>query len=376
MLEGVRRFFQQPLVSLGSAALGVAGLSGLGAATAAVAGGSATTLATIVEIVAVGGPFIADVLVTLYDADGRVVAVSVSNDPGSHTFNLPADLPSGDYLLVVGDLNSSQPDYMDERLGTPVDLPDGGLRAIFSLSSSATNRVSVTPLTEMAVRRAFLQAGMPIDSVDAPAASIVAAANQQIGALFGVTDILGDVVPVIGIDGRVNPTFSEDEVTSAEHYGRVLAALSGLDAVTASTLNTLQAFTQEVLRSADLSSSATQTLVREMLSQGANSFENSPTGTQTFADLTGFIRETLRELVAPPPVNRMAAERAAGASLLSGGLSNSDADAAKPLADGFVNEADLAAAGTAAGAIRLPVAIPGSSLVGDRLTLTTTASPT
>lgn len=85
MLEGVRRFFQQPLVSLGSAALGVAGLSGLGAATAAVAGGSATTLATIVEVVAVGGPFIADVLVTLYDADGRVVAVSVSNDPGSHT---------------------------------------------------------------------------------------------------------------------------------------------------------------------------------------------------------------------------------------------------------------------------------------------------
>ena len=100
----------------------------------------------------------------------------------------------------------------------------------------------------------------------------------------------------------------------------MLAALSGLDAVTASTLDTLQAFTQEVLRSADLTSSATQTLVREMLSQGANSFENSPSGTKAFADLTGFIKEALRELVAPPPVNRTAAERATGASVLRGGL--------------------------------------------------------
>ena len=74
----------------GSAAAGVAGLAMAGKKV--VAAVSTVTSGTDLLISAFAGPFIVPVVVEVYDVDGVLIAITVSQENGSHKFTLPADL--------------------------------------------------------------------------------------------------------------------------------------------------------------------------------------------------------------------------------------------------------------------------------------------
>lgn len=174
----------------------------------------------------VAGPVVSGngLSVTLYRADGTVLAgpVAVASD-GTFVLSYSGSY-TGPVLARVIDRDGGT-DYADEATGTQKDLV-GDLRTMFvSPSGVQTIRISVTPISELAVRELGLSSGDDgLSSVTASnlTAAQVNAVNLKVAKAFGLEgDATQPAIAVINQDGTPN--------TSANAIGIALAALSGLD---------------------------------------------------------------------------------------------------------------------------------------------------
>ncbi|UHD45004.1 putative Ig domain-containing protein [Aureimonas altamirensis] len=174
----------------------------------------------------VAGPVIGGngLSVTLYRPDGSVLAgpVAVASD-GTFVLSYSGSY-TGPVLARVIDRDSGS-DYADEATGTQKDLA-GDLRTIFvSPSGVQSIRISVNPISELAVRELGLSSGdNGLSSVNASnlTAAQVNAANLKVAKAFGLDgDATQVAIAIINQDGTSN--------TGANAVGVALASLSGLD---------------------------------------------------------------------------------------------------------------------------------------------------
>ncbi len=219
--------------------------AGVGGALAAVdiagAGASASAASTIALVITgsiVLGPVVTGngLTVEAFQADGTTpvpgTASTTVNTDGSFTVDL------GSYtsvvILKVIDTNAAA-DYVDEATGAQVDL-DTTLLAAVDASSGGAITVAVTPVTTLAAQQAGITESGGVPSGTTLDASTVNTANKGVATAFGLTDIINDIPQaVIAQDGTSD--------SSADAYGKVLAALSGMDKATGGvgeTINTLK----------------------------------------------------------------------------------------------------------------------------------------
>nr|BAT25795.1 hypothetical protein [Aureimonas altamirensis] len=174
----------------------------------------------------VAGPVISGngLSVTLYRPDGSVLAgpVAVASD-GTFVLSYSGSY-TGPVLARVIDRDSGS-DYADEATGTQMDLA-GDLRTMFvSPSGVQTIRISVNPISELAVRELGLSSGdNGLSSIKASnlTADQVNAANLKVAKAFGLDgDATQVAIAIINQDGTSN--------TGANAVGVALASLSGLD---------------------------------------------------------------------------------------------------------------------------------------------------
>ncbi|WP_320044624.1 Ig-like domain-containing protein [uncultured Desulfobacter sp.] len=211
---------------------GLLALAGIGGAVAAAGGGgsssgesetpSQTTYKLIVS--AAAGPFTSDVRVEVYDKDGNLLEASAHNfgaDSLKVTLTTGYTGPIFVKVIDANDTDGATPDFRNET-GEAVDL-SFDLRAMAMADGTGDVYVTVSPLTELAVRAA------DVDETSFTEASL--AYNQYVAEAFGVDDIVGtSPVTTIKSDGTSNPDFNgSDGLSSGEQYGKVLAQLSGAD---------------------------------------------------------------------------------------------------------------------------------------------------
>ena len=212
-------------------------LSGIGGGLAAVglAGGGASASASAVANTITGGIVLGPVIasngltVNAFKADGTTaIDSSAVNANGSFTISLGSY--TGVVILKVVDADADA-DYVDEATGAQVDL-NTTLLAVVDASGGLIT-VAITPLTTLAAQQAGLTTSGDIPSGTTLDASIVNTANTGVATAFGLTDIINDIPqPVIGLDGSAN---------SSDAYGKVLAALSGMDKSTGGVGETISA---------------------------------------------------------------------------------------------------------------------------------------
>ncbi|MDI9235218.1 beta strand repeat-containing protein [Limnohabitans lacus] len=172
----------------------------------------------------VAGPMIAALNVKLYDTAGNLLKSTTTDANGQ--FSAEGITYRGAMLIVMEDANGDAADYKDEFTGNNVDLT-ANLRAVVNFTGADTD-LSVTPLTELAVRK------MNLTGKQAPSdVNFITSVNAQVAEAFGVADMLDKVVAVndAGYDAAGS--------AQAQLYGKMLGALSLLDAVTGSMENTL-----------------------------------------------------------------------------------------------------------------------------------------
>jgi hypothetical protein len=206
----------------------------------------------------VAGPVIAGngLKVVAYKANGTALAGGSGDLNADGTFTLTlTEAYTGPVLLRVYDTHAG-PDYFDEATGAAKDLGTD-LRAATHLPSTGTYTVNINMLTELAVRKLGLSGG------DGGAAAIhlgsistaqIDTANQQVANAVGLKQDLVMGVPPVAVITTVGAANS-----SANDYGRLLAALSGAEvgSSTDAVLNTLV----EGLGSSGLSATAVEVLV-------------------------------------------------------------------------------------------------------------------
>ncbi|TFH67496.1 hypothetical protein E3W66_08385 [Gammaproteobacteria bacterium LSUCC0057] len=169
------------------------------------------------QITPLAGPFTVSAQVAVYGADGeRLTDSAIEHDFSQGPFTLIlAEGYVGPVLIVISDSNDYEPDFVDEATGEPRNLGTE-LRALVEVNDASTLHVSVTPLTELAVRIAGVEAGQPL-------AGELLQANTRIGEIFGIDDITAQAIDIF------DEAFDEsDGVSAAESYGRLLAAISGV----------------------------------------------------------------------------------------------------------------------------------------------------
>ncbi|CAG36834.1 Ig-like domain-containing protein [Desulfotalea psychrophila] len=243
------------------------GLLGAGGIAMAAGGGSSdgSSLADKgsashdVTVRAVAGPFLATshALVEFYDDGGNQLGT------GKFETNGQVKLSIGDYkgaiLVKVIDNNEGAGDYLDEASGLSLSL-GAPLRAMGYADGNGDVYISVTPLTELAARQAGIT-GNEVNEADL-------AVNDQIAELFAVEDILAPVVTVV--DDAYD---SSDEINeTAEHYGEILAQLSGADKTSGGLTDTLDKL-KDAITVQDGSLALSQEGV-ELLADGVDAFED------------------------------------------------------------------------------------------------------
>ncbi|BAS68020.1 Ig-like domain-containing protein [Bathymodiolus septemdierum thioautotrophic gill symbiont] len=225
------------LLPMFEAGVSFTALGALGLTAVDLAGAGATAAAdTILFGAILMGPVIEGngLSVQAFKADGKtkVGALTKVNANGSFTVNL------GDYkgvvILKVIDDNDGA-DYVDEATGAQVDL-DITLLAVVDASSGGSIKVVVTPVTTLAAQQAGVTESGDVPSETTLDATTVNAANKGVANALGLTDIINDIpVAMINTDGSSS--------SSSNAYGKVLAALSGMDKSTGGvgeTINTLK----------------------------------------------------------------------------------------------------------------------------------------
>lgn len=171
-------------------------------------GGSSTPVATVVSGVAAKGPISGGTIRVFAIQNGVVnpapLGSGTTGTDGSYAVNIGTY--TGPVLVDVTGGN-----YTDEATGNT--LPLGiTLRAIIPLAAGNVS-TAVTALTEMAAQK-ILAPGTPFTD------AAIRAANSDIGALFGVTDIVG-TLPV-----DVTTTASAAAPAPRREYGLALATVS------------------------------------------------------------------------------------------------------------------------------------------------------
>ncbi|MHA2939115.1 beta strand repeat-containing protein [Vibrio sp. RC27] len=208
--------------------LGVVGAAGLaalagGGSSGGGSGGSTSSSSVSVTVSAVAGEFTSSVTASVYDQSGNLLTsqeVDMSNGDVSLSFNSNYE---GPIVVVISNPSSGAATYIDETTGAVTSL-DTTLAAMTSISGGSVS-VSVTPLTELAVRELGIDSASIVADSISLTTSEIDDVNDAIGSLFGITDITGSVT-VLDEDYD-----SSDGVDEAELYGQVLAMLSGADSI-------------------------------------------------------------------------------------------------------------------------------------------------
>ncbi|MCJ8337428.1 MAG: Ig-like domain-containing protein [Pseudomonadales bacterium] len=197
------------------------------------------------------------VTVKIYDKDGNLLATQEHNfSSGPLSFKITNGY-QGPILAKVENSNGATVDYINEASNQLVDLGTD-LRAMASSNGTDDVAINITPVTELAVRKAGIT-GNTLTAADL-------ANNQKIADLFGIDDILGPAVTVL--DTQYD---ASNGLSAAEKYGNLLAALAGSDDSSGGQKQTLdQLETQIVDNSSNLA--LTQEGVK-LIKQGLDYFE-------------------------------------------------------------------------------------------------------
>lgn len=269
-------------------------------------------------------------LIKVFGSDGTLITSQVMID-GTCTLDLPGQYV-GAILIELIDSNATDVDYVDEHTGLQLSLTNS-LRAFVTVTADAnTLNVSVTPVTEMAVKLAIANgAVLPSTPSALLNIAVVNDSNQEVSlALLNGKSVLEPFVTVINTGGTQNSQYNEtDGLSDAELYGQLLVKLSGNDAITGSTQATITQYVEVILGN----NASTQNVVSQMLLQGAKTFEQ---GTKAaLAELPVPVANQ-RILHAPVLMNQLKADEETGASIRSNASVNALANAQKELADGNV----------------------------------------
>ncbi|NRP10924.1 Cadherin domain protein [Marinobacterium sp. xm-d-579] len=182
----------------------------------------------------VAGEFVTDsLIVKAYTLEGELLGETDFNPLNGaidYVDLMPASY-SGPAIINILD-GSAELDYLDEFSGELKDYGQTtagfGLRALINYEDSvALEPISVTPLTELALRLAEANSVLDLDAA-------YDQAMAQLYGLFSLTDTRGQIT-VTTADGFD----TADGISAAENHGLVLAALSTLDNLTGGINSTL-----------------------------------------------------------------------------------------------------------------------------------------
>lgn len=312
-----------------SGGIGIGALAALGGGlglAAAGGGGGGSAAATVATVVLKGsfvaGPVLAanGLTVTAYKSDGTVLVTGTVNDDGSFTLQVKTGY-AGPVLVVVGDRDGGA-DYWDEATGAPKDLAID-LRAATTVTGDGTYRVNVNVFTEAAVRSLGIGAGST--TLGEVGSARIAAANKKLTDALGLLDDL-----VTGPAPVAVVTSAGAENSSANAYGKLLAAASGVDEA-GSTEATVTAIVAAVEAANPVL--ATSVLLLQGASHVVDKVPSFVTQSQMSLSDYFFIADT---------VNKLRAE-------LAGGLEPGDYHTIKALSDAIVAvQARIGAAATGA----------------------------
>lgn len=212
-------------------ALASSGGSSRGASSAE---GDETAASWMIQGAVTAGPMFQGVTVVAYDKAGKELGrASVASD-GTYVITVAGQY-TGPVLLKALDENAGLENYISETTGGPIDL-GMELRAA-AVAAGATLVVNITPLTELAARKLGVSADNILSASDAD----ISTTNDIIGDIFGVGNILGNVVAV-----NTQPFNTDDGLSAEEIYGIILAGLSGADSLSdggiATTLDLLSRY--------------------------------------------------------------------------------------------------------------------------------------
>lgn len=207
-------------------------------------------------VAATAGQFQSDASISIYDRFGTLIGMGTIDPTTSQSdLSITKDY-QGPILVVLVDSNGVEGDYIDETTDNLTSL-DTSLRAM-AFADGDDLFVSVTPLTELAAREANL-----IGHNVTPGNLEM---NDKIGKLFGVEDVLAPVTTVLD-----QHFAAEDGVSISEHYGLVLASLSGADNTTGHLTTTLNRLENAISSNGDVLA-LTQGAVL-LLKEGISAFE-------------------------------------------------------------------------------------------------------
>lgn len=225
-------------LALLAAAGGGGGGGGAGAAGASTAGGGGSGAASVeppkanLEGAVVLGA-IRNATITAYDSAGNALSAATEVVNGKYALVLTRPFYKGPMLLVVRDNTPDVADnYIDEATQTIANLGATPLRALVE-ANGVNQTVNVTALTELAVQKAGLAAGVTT-LAGAPEVTTerINSANAAVGAFFKVDAIAGEVVPTHIANsqdvGIVNPAYNAAISAGAQNYGAALKALANL----------------------------------------------------------------------------------------------------------------------------------------------------
>ncbi|MEY3672689.1 MAG: hypothetical protein RI904_2346, partial [Pseudomonadota bacterium] len=242
---------------------GAAAVLGIGFAALVGKGTARDTTPTEVPVellvIPLAGPFTGNVTVRVYDQFGGSLGLAIQQSDGS--YKITVNGYTGNILVVVSD-NDTDAEYIDEATGALKDMGANILR-VMDYMPPGNHTVSVTPLTELAARVAGVG---PSNAVSNDQLIY----NQKVGQLFGVEAITSVAKTILDISYNEN-----DGINDAEHYGRVLAALSGVDALTGGMGATIQRLQDAIVVSSDGELNLHHRAV-ELLDQGTKIVENGP----------------------------------------------------------------------------------------------------
>ena len=247
--------------------LGASTLLGGGLALAAASGGKSdsasdnNSVSTGYEltVAAAAGPFQSTMGVEVYDKAGNLLATGEYNaDTGQFKVSITNGY-RGPLLVVLIDANGDAGDYLDEASNTLVSLGES-LRAMAYADGGSDVHVSVTPLTELAVRISGISGHQVTEDN--------LAVNYQIAKLFGVSNILAPVITVL--EDSYN---TEDGTSEAELYGNVLALLSGVDQHSGGLFSSLAQLQNGITTQENGNLAMTQATV-ELLASGVDAFQS------------------------------------------------------------------------------------------------------
>lgn len=207
-------------------------------------------------VAATAGQFQSDASISIYDRFGTLIGMGTIDPATSQSeLSITKDY-QGPILVVLEDNNGEAGDYIDETTDDLTSL-DTSLRAM-ALADGDDLFVSVTPLTELAAREANL-IGHNVTSSNLEM-------NDKIGKLFGVEDILAPVTTVLD-----QHFAADDGVSVSEHYGLVLASLSGADHTTGHISTTLNHLESAITSNGDVLALTQGAVI--LLKEGIGAFE-------------------------------------------------------------------------------------------------------